>query len=100
MLYSAILKSPSPLGAAAITLIAVLALSLGLALAGARSTLSRAIETLVRRFPTLSPICNPVGNLLAATIIVGIQLDYGCRNVHILNALRYFPTSHRCYYWQ
>ena len=77
VLYSAILaRVQAPFfGAAAITLIGVLVLSLGLAVAGVfRSALSRVIELMVRRFPSLSPICNPLGNLIAATLIIGIQL--------------------------
>ena len=91
MLYSAILaRVQAPLGAAAITLIAVLASALVSHLGVFRSTLSRAIETLVRRFPTPPPFVTLLAIFSPPRSLLAFNLDYGCRNVHILNALRYF----------
>jgi hypothetical protein len=76
-IYEAILtRVQEPLfGAVAITLIGILSMSLSLALAGVfRSVLSRLIESLVRRFPSLSPTCHPFGNLIAAIILLGLDL--------------------------
>ena len=76
-LYASILtRVQEPLfGAVAITLIGLLSLSVSLALAGVfRSVLSRLIENIVRRFPSLSPSCHPFGNLIAAVILLGLNL--------------------------
>ena len=94
LLYSAILtRVQAPFfGAAAITLIGVLVLSLSLAIAGVfRSVLSRVIETLVRRFPFLSPICSPLGNLIAAIVITGLQLGLWMQSRSYLEVTEVLP---------
>ena len=68
-LYASILmRVQEPLfGAVALTLVGVLVMSLSLALAGVfRSVLSRFVEVVVRRFPSLSPICHPFGMPISA----------------------------------
>ena len=86
-LFGAILKRiQEPLfGAAAITLVGILVITLSLGLAGVfRSTLSRVIEALVRRFPSLSPLCNPFGNLLTAIVLIGLSLGIWLNEQHHL----------------
>ncbi len=93
-LYGSILtRVQEPLfGAAALTLVGVLVMSLSLALAGVfRSVLSRILESLVRRFPSLSPSCHPFGNLIAAMLILSLELGLWLQDKQEMERVEVLP---------